>query len=285
MPRTVFQGDCFKVSHTFEPDGQHNTRIEEYYGDYFTITALLHGHGKCFVEGSCYTLSPGDVIILRANELRRFSFDHGGLHERMTVYISPSVLSPVWRAGIPLLDIFKNRPPGTGNKFELINDNGISVLSVLDEIKSWISAYSDQTDEIGRIEVQLSIIRLLVCLHRSGNLIADDKRYDSDPVIRNVCLYIHKNLSEKLTYEHLQENCHVSRYQLGEIFRHNTGMTVTEYIIQKRLIRVSELVLEGASLENAALSAGFNSYSHFYKMFIRYKGISPKQYFDFFRNT
>ncbi|MBQ6932952.1 MAG: AraC family transcriptional regulator, partial [Clostridia bacterium] len=61
--------------------------------------------------------------------------------------------------------------------------------------------------------------------------------------------------------------------------------TVTEYIIQKRLIRVSELVLEGASLENAALSAGFNSYSHFYKMFIKYKGISPKQYFDFFRNT
>ena len=66
MSRTVFEGDRFKVSHTIETDGRHATRVEEYYGEYFTITALIHGTGKCFVEGNCYNLNPGDIIILRA---------------------------------------------------------------------------------------------------------------------------------------------------------------------------------------------------------------------------
>lgn len=62
------------------------------------------------MEGNCYNLNPSDIIILRANELRRFSFGQGGLHERISVYISPSVISPVWNAGLPLLDIFKKHP-------------------------------------------------------------------------------------------------------------------------------------------------------------------------------
>lgn len=279
MSRTVFEGDRFKVSHTIEADGRHATRIEEYYGEYFTITALIHGNGKCFVEGNCYNLNPGDIIILRANELRRFSFGQGGLHERISVYISPSVISPVWNAGLPLLDIFKKRPPGVDNKIELTNDGA------LNEIKARMNDFTGEADEIQQIEMQLSILQLLTRLYSAGKSMNTTESYDSDPFIRKICFYIHENLGEKLTYDTIMETCSVSRYQLGEIFRHSTGMTLTEYIIQKRLIRVSELVFDGMKLENAAFSAGFNNYSHFYKMFIKYKGVSPKQYFNLFRNA
>ena len=61
--------------------------------------------------------------------------------------------------------------------------------------------------------------------------------------------------------------------------QYNTGMTLTEYILQKRLIKVAELVRNGAGIERAAGDAGFHNYSHFYKEFVKHKGTSPRKYF------
>ena len=89
---------------------------------------------------------------------------------------------------------------------------------------------------------------------------------------------ISANIS-KLTYEHLQDKFLVSRYQLTEIFRRSTGMTLTEYILQKRLMKVISLVRDGTGIERAAFQAGFRNYSHFYKEFVKHKNISPQKYF------
>ena len=63
-------------------------------------------------------------------------------------------------------------------------------------------------------------------------------------------------------------------------FRSSTGMTLTEYITQKRLIQASELILRGESFSSAARRAGFPNYSYFYKTFCKHRGTSPKQYFN-----
>ncbi|MBR5266175.1 MAG: helix-turn-helix transcriptional regulator [Clostridia bacterium] len=275
MPRMVFCGDNYQVSHTFEQGGKHNTRPEEYYSDHFIITVLLHGSGNCFVEGNCYSISDGDAILLRANELRRFSFKEGGLHERMSIYISPSIISPLWDSPLMLFRIFKDRPHGFGNKLHLSG----YLMSPLDEIKNLLMRFADNPDDIAKAEMQLSILRLLVRLYSAEASAEENNPYAVDPEIYNICQYINNNLTEKLTHQQIGQHCGVSRYQLTDIFHRCTGMTVTEYITQKRLIRVSELVSEGSKIESAAISAGFHNYTNFYKAFIKYKGVSPKQYF------
>ena len=129
MPRTVFQGDHYKVTHTVEGDGPHITQKEHYCVDYFVITLLIHGRGNCFVEGNCYAMAPGDAVVMRANELRHFRFEQGGVHERISVYLSPSVVSPLWDSGLPLFRIFRDRPLGVGNKLCLNDGNGAAVRS------------------------------------------------------------------------------------------------------------------------------------------------------------
>ncbi len=57
------------------------------------------------------------------------------------------------------------------------------------------------------------------------------------------------------------------------------GITLTEYIERKRLNRVISLVANGEKIESASFQAGFNSYSNFYKKFIKYYGISPYKFF------
>ena len=80
-------------------------------------------------------------------------------------------------------------------------------------------------------------------------------------------------------FGYLQNRFFVSRYQLTEVFRRSTGMTLTGYIIYKRLMFVKSLVRSGEGIENAAYKAGFNTYSHFYKEFKKRYATSPKKYF------
>jgi two-component system response regulator YesN len=58
-----------------------------------------------------------------------------------------------------------------------------------------------------------------------------------------------------------------------------TGMTLTEFVLQKRLAKVSAILAEGCTLATAATEAGFVNYSHFYKIFVARKGISPQKYY------
>ena len=85
---------------------------------------------------------------------------------------------------------------------------------------------------------------------------------------------------EDLSYNALQDLFLVSRYQLTEVLARDMGMSLTEYIIRKRLNRTIVLVREGAGIEESAYRAGFNTYSHFYKEFVKYYKKSPRAFFD-----
>ena len=101
----------------------------------------------------------------------------------------------------------------------------------------------------------------------------------SDPRIQAICDYIQGHLQEDLSYRHLIKQLGVKRHILVVQFPKVTGVTVTAYIIQLRLKAAMELVRQGAGLEQAAAEAGFYTYSHFYKVFVKRFGVSPRTYF------
>lgn len=281
MPQKVFQGCSFKVTYTQEAEGPHLTREDDHYEEHFIITALFRGEGICFVEGNSYSLAPSELVLVRSDELRCCRFSPQGPHERLSLYFSPAILSPFWEYDLSLLEVFRNHPPGIGNKANLREGKRKAVWDVLEDIRNSMREIPEVSDNLQQVEMHLLLLRLLLRLYQAKE--QDSKSwggYNNDSIIRNICQYIRENLNARLTYRHLQEHCHVSRYQLGEVFRRSTGMTLTEYVLQKRLIRVSELVRSGAGIEQAALNAGFHNYSHFYKEFIKHKGMPPRQYFS-----
>ncbi len=100
-----------------------------------------------------------------------------------------------------------------------------------------------------------------------------------DEVVLEICKFIHAHLNEDLTYRRLEEELFVSRYHLSAKFPARMGMSVTAYIIRQRLQNVIRLVKQGVGLEDASFQSGFNTYSHFYKKFVRIYGVSPRDYF------
>jgi AraC-like DNA-binding protein len=278
MAKTEYNATCFKLTHTIEEQPPHPTIPYDYYDDNYAITILIRGEGTCSVEGNVYEIKDGDLMVLSPDEIRSFNFDDNGYHERLSVYFSDSVLLPLFEYDLPLMNIFRNRSLGLGNKYSFGEYKTKQVISILDQLKEFVQK---ETDSINTAKLHTLIFQLLFWIYESHNL---KKLHEissvSNPTIFNICCYIKNNLDKELSYNTLQKLFLVSRYQLAEVFVRNMGMPLTEYIIRKRLNRTIFLVREGAGIEESAYNAGFHTYSHFYKEFVKYYKKSPRAFFN-----
>ncbi len=282
MAKTTYSGKFFRLTHTLEETGPHLTHPNSYFDETFTVCVLLRGKGKCYVNSVCYPLQEGDILILGMDEIRLFQFEQEGCHERMSLYCSSSVLSPLWEYELPLMRMFFEHPSGTGNKLSC-GDYDRSVLEMISQLCNMVDStqHLPEPDPMLKARMHLLVLQILFALYDSNRKLSppEDKREYTDTTYK-ISRYIHDHLAEDLTQQRLQEQLQVSRYQLTKVFRKNTGMSLSDYILQTRLIKVSALVQGGMGLEGAAYHAGFRSYSHFYKQFVKNKGVSPSIYYQ-----
>lgn len=165
MARMSLKGLSYRISHTLQTDGPHTTREDDYsYQETFVITALLQGGGSCFVEGNRHDLEPGDLVLLRPQELRCYRYRAGGVHERMSVYLQPAFFSYLWERGyeISLLKPFLDHPPGVGNVIRLENGPRERATEILREIR----ALMQSEDPLREAEIHLLLLQLLMLLYR-----------------------------------------------------------------------------------------------------------------------
>jgi AraC-like DNA-binding protein len=75
-----------------------------------------------------------------------------------------------------------------------------------------------------------------------------------DETIDEILQYINRNLSDDLSVDRLAAICHLSKYYLMHRFKQQTGYTIHNYIVKKRLIAANTLIKEGKScLQKAVL--------------------------------
>ena len=71
----------------------------------------------------------------------------------------------------------------------------------------------------------------------------------------------------------------MSKYHLSRIFKKYTGFSPYEYLLNERLTQGKTLLQNTRlSVEEIAQRVGFNSASHFIRMFRKYEGLTPLQF-------
>lgn len=64
---------------------------------------------------------------------------------------------------------------------------------------------------------------------------------------------------------------------VGRFFKKNTGYTTTEYLNQIRIGYACRLLMgKNISISNASFASGFNNLSHFNRLFLKIKRMTPK---------
>ena len=91
--------------------------------------------------------------------------------------------------------------------------------------------------------------------------------------------YIDGHLSEDISVRELAGLCFVSSDHLTRLFKKKFGMTVSDYIQDKRLHLAGELLTRNdLSISAVSDRVGFSNYSYFTEQFKKHYGMTPRDY-------
>jgi len=87
--------------------------------------------------------------------------------------------------------------------------------------------------------------------------------------------YIHAQYNKNPDVNKLAKHVHLSTPAFCRYFKKQTKMTFTDFVNQYRVNQAKTLLLEGENISDAGYAVGFDSISHFSKVFKKINGESP----------
>jgi AraC family transcriptional regulator len=99
--------------------------------------------------------------------------------------------------------------------------------------------------------------------------------------LRQVIEYIDAYLDRDLILAELAAVAQMSPNYFTQLFKQSTGLTPHQYVIQRRVDRAKQLLLEGKlAIADIALQVGFAHQSHLNRHFKRWVGVTPKVFLN-----
>jgi AraC-like DNA-binding protein len=90
--------------------------------------------------------------------------------------------------------------------------------------------------------------------------------------------YLDENFYRPVKIEELADLANMSYRSYTEQFKRRTGKTVTQYLAERRVDYAKRLMLETDDILFASAEAGFGDLTHFYRVFKKLNGVTPKQF-------
>ena len=234
-------------------------------------------------DGYSSQIKKGDLILLNANVSHGFKSEDIGQLVVYNCIFDPSVL----RFAINKSDDFINivysclfggeKQSAVSKPYILLNDAG-AVFPVINEM---YTEYTEKPNGYEKIN-EANLIRLLVSIFR----LQMSGRENSGGAYRHAIAesakrYMNEYYNEKITCEMLASRAYLSTGYFHRIFKSVTGAAPIEYLQELRLLKAAELLSGSQStVRQAAAAVGYSDMKHFYNIFYKKYGKTPKQYQD-----
>jgi len=243
--------------------------------DFYECYLLLSGNIRYQIDSASFTISPGDLLLIGPNQLHRPLFTQTNKpYERLVLWLSRAFVESLSTPESNLSSCFstqrlsairflpEQRENITRQFFDLLNATG--------------------SEQFGRdVLCRSQVTSLLVTLNRALEgreraLPRADVRVSK--LAKTISNYLDAHLSEPISLDELSQTVFLSKYYLERVFSRETGVSIYQMLLQKRMIHARNLMQEGVPLTSVAQRCGFSEYSGFYRAFRNEYGISPRKY-------
>lgn len=249
--------NLYLLSKTKTPNNT-NERFFLHSHDFYEILLFIQGDSSYIIEGNTYKLNPYDLIVQRKNEMHRIYHHSVSTYERAIISVQPNFFKEL---NCPELEAeFLKQTHGSMNRIEAEKCVSSGLYDAFMRLQKYSNNFQDNYTP-----VVTAVITEILYLINNVNLFSKDDTPDSQ--LKSVISYINNNYTNDISLDELAEQFYVSKYHLCRIFKEGTGITIHNYITNKRLMRVKELRAEGHSMSEAAMLAGFGNYSSFYRAY------------------
>ncbi len=237
------------------------------------ITYAVSGKATVFYGDGQMTLTPRQVHFIRKGEVHRIVADEDENFHYYCIGFLPHTDEDCVGQFYRLL----------GEHSELVlNDEG-SIRSVFDRLMNELFVNDAQSETMLNCYFCMMTVMLSRLLTAGENIPSVSTAVGSHAAYR-VLKYIDKNYLHIEKVQDIADALSYSEYYLSHIFREKIGMTVKEYLMQKKVSTAAILLkTSNMTVGETAAHLGFSSLHSFGIAFRRYMGTSPTDFRRQFR--
>ena len=146
-----------------------------------------------------------------------------------------------------------------------------------EEYERNLKKWNVSTDNIRSEKMLLSVTEDLI--RETLEYAAEEKKSKDIKPIREIKKYIEENYMEEISLGQLAELVDMNASYLSSVFKKETGMTYSEYLILCRVKQASRLLVEtNLSIGEIAHQSGYQDARYFSKQFSKQVGLKPSEY-------
>jgi AraC-like DNA-binding protein/mannose-6-phosphate isomerase-like protein (cupin superfamily) len=249
---------------------------------YLEISYIKSGRGVYLVEDREYSIETGDMFIFS-------NMDHHVIRDIydeeefviMVIHFEPWFIAKNEGDSFDMncLRIFFDRSVNFQNKLDNSKSATGGIIKLMFDIEEELSGQMAGFENM----VKAKLMEMLTFLMRyyeydtttyKCEFVKSEIR-DMDTVMR----YINEHLQEEIRLEALAGIAYMNPSYFSTLFKKCNGISITEYIMRKRIYRAVELLkTTGKSVSQIAELCGFRNIANFYKAFRKVTGKIPKEF-------
>ena len=245
--KTGYLNEEFRLFHIKD---QTSREFSWHYHDFHKVVVFFSGKASYHIEGKTYHLKPWDILLVDRHAIHRPEIDASVPYDRFILWIQND---------IPQQELLKCFQKANDRSYNLIRLHP-SLQEKLKELLMDLESAARSEDFAKDILTQALFLQFMVYLNRiflEKQYIFDRKSYSFDSQIAEILQYINHNLQDNLSVDQLASRYYISKYHLMRKFKEETGYTLHNYIVSKRLLMARNLISEGMPVVKAAHESGF----------------------------
>ncbi len=255
----------FGYGETTYATAEYSLHCHNHYELYF----FVEGDVDYLVEGRKYMPAPNSILLFAPGVFHGVRINSEKPYRRFTVHFSPDLLAADHREF--LLSAFASGESSHGQQlyFEEVDRYNISVF--VDTLLQYKNLEEHLQEKLVPLALEALLSRVAF-MYEAERAAFHAPRSDT---ISEIISYLNQHLKEDISLDGLSERFFISKHHLNKVFRKATGTTVFDYLIRKRISLAQHLLISGCRAQDAAIEAGFDDYSAFYRSYVRVLGHAP----------
>jgi len=238
------------------------------------LCAIVQGNGLLETKTAVLPLSANQVLYIPPHTAHRFRDKRGDPLTLVMVCFYDRTFSGN-PAALEVLSLFRQNfpdmcPVGLKNNYIRLRIKNSFKVMLVEQL---------QRKEGSAAALWCQLVELLLFLIRVNK--EQQELSVGDPrtmAFAGSIYFINNNFYRRIKVEELASLANLSYRSYTEQFRRITGKTVTQYLSEVRVDYAKRIMLETEDIMYAALESGFGDLAHFYRVFKKTTGSTPKRF-------
>ncbi|NLE06359.1 MAG: AraC family transcriptional regulator, partial [Crenarchaeota archaeon] len=212
--------------------------------DAYELLLLLDGNVNFYTEGEGLHLNYGNLVCIRPYDFHRREVVSGSNYKRIVIHIRKILLEKLSSEKTNILECFDKVPAGRINLLQFDEDDIVEYSLLAKRLSKELASVEYGSDILA--ETYLKQILVMV---NSNSRNRKDVRVKNimPPLVADTLAYIEQHITERFSLDDISEYLNYNGTYISRNFKKITGITVQQYIINKRVTIAKKHLNEGYS--------------------------------------